>query len=282
MSETSIPFPALTPAQRLHIEIYGYVIIENVLTSSQVELLKDTIYGIEDDFCRTGELPGPNCFNTGTSQTFFRMDNLPHLAPCFFDYLTHPFIVGIAEEIIGGPARLSQSDAHIRRPVENQEDQYGFHRGINPAYHHYDQGLYHFSFVKALTNLTDLGSDDGGTTVIAGTHKVPTDVSQDAIVVAAMADRSMIHQVEAPAGSTLLFYESLIHAAGIIRSNHDRLLILGGYVPNMFQSWNRYDPDPDFVQTLSDQHRRLLTGEQKFQWSRKHRDLAAPAETCRA
>ena len=282
MSETSIPFPALTPAQRLHIEIYGYVIIENVLTSSQVELLKDTIYGIEDDFRRTGELPGPNCFNTGTSQTFFRMDNLSHLAPCFFDYLTHPFIVGIAEEIIGGPARLSQSDAHIRRPVENQEDQYGFHRGINPAYHHYDQGLYHFSFVKALTNLTDLGSDDGGTTVIAGTHKVPTDVSQDAIVVAAMADRSMIHQVEAPAGSTLLFYESLIHAAGIIRSNHDRLLILGGYVPNMFQSWNRYDPDPDFVQTLSDQHRRLLTGEQKFQWSRKHRDLAAPAETCRA
>ena len=282
MSETSIPFPALTPAQRLHIEIYGYVIIENVLTSSQVELLKDTIYGIEDDFRRTGELPGPNCFNTGTSQTFFRMDNLPHLAPCFFDYLTHPFIVGIADEIIGGPARLSQSDAHIRRPVENQEDQYGFHRGINPAYHHYDQGLYHFSFVKALTNLTDLGSDDGGTTVIAGTHKVPTDVSQDAIVAAAMADRSMIHQVEAPAGSTLLFYESLIHAAGIIRSNHDRLLILGGYVPNMFQSWNRYDPDPDFVQTLSDQHRRLLTGEQKFQWSRKHRDLAAPAETCRA
>ena len=141
MSETSIPFPALTPAQRLHIEIYGYVIIENVLTSSQVELLKDTIYGIEDDFRRTGELPGPNCFNAGTSQTFFRMDNLPHLAPCFFDYLTHPFIVGIAEEIIGGPARLSQSDAHIRRPVENQEDQYGFHRGINPAYHHYDQGL---------------------------------------------------------------------------------------------------------------------------------------------
>ena len=83
MSETAIPFPALTPAQRLHIEIYGYVIIENVLTSSQVDLLKDTIYAIEEDFRRTGELPGPNCFNTGTSQTFFRIDNLPHLAPCF-------------------------------------------------------------------------------------------------------------------------------------------------------------------------------------------------------
>ncbi len=281
MSDTATltPFPALSPAQRLHIEIYGYVIIENVLTQSEVDVVKDTLYDIEADFRRTGELPGPNCFNTSTSETFFRIDNLPHLAPCFFDYITHPFIVGMAEEIIGGPARLSQSDAHIRRPVENKEDHFGFHRGINPAYSHYEQGLYHFSFVKALTNLTDLGPDDGGTTVIAGTHKVPTDVPQEAIVAAAMDDRSMIHQVEAPAGSTLLFYESLLHASGIIKSNRDRLLVLGGYVPSMFQAWNRYDPDPDFAKALSDQHRALITGEQKFQWTRKLRDLAMPAQS---
>ena len=281
MSDTATltPFPALSPAQRLHIEIYGYVIIENVLTQSEVDVVKDTLYDIEADFRRTGELPGPNCFNTSTSETFFRIDNLPHLAPCFFDYITHPFIVGMAEEIIGGPARLSQSDAHIRRPVENKEDHFGFHRGINPAYSHYEQGLYHFSFVKALTNLTDLGPDDGGTTVIAGTHKVPTDVPQEAIVAAAMDDRSMIHQVEAPAGSTLLFYESLLHASGIIKSNRDRLLVLGGYVPSMFQAWNRYDPDPDFAKALSNQHRALITGEQKFQWTRKLRDLAMPAQS---
>jgi hypothetical protein len=274
-----IPFPALTPAQRLHIEIYGYVIIENVLSASEVNALKDTLYGIEDDFRRTGELPGPNCFNTSTTENFFRIDNLPHLAPCFFDYLTKPFIVGMAEEIIGGRARLQQSDAHIRRPVPDEDRRYGFHRGINPAYEHYDKGLYHFSFIKALTNLTDLGPDDGGTTVIAGTHKVPTDIPQEAIVAAAMEDPSMIHQVEAPAGSTLLFYESLVHAAGIIKSDKDRLLILGGYMPTMFQPWMGYEPDPDFAATLSDEHRALLTGEQKFNWPRKHRDLGAPAET---
>ena len=274
-----IPFPALTPAQRLHIEIYGYVIIENVLSASEVNALKDTLYGIEDDFRRTGELPGPNCFNTSTTENFFRIDNLPHLAPCFFDYLTKPFIVGMAEEIIGGRARLQQSDAHIRRPVPDEDRRYGFHRGINPAYEHYDKGLYHFSFIKALTNLTYLGPDDGGTTVIAGTHKVPTDIPQEAIVAAAMEDPSMIHQVEAPAGSTLLFYESLVHAAGIIKSDKDRLLILGGYMPTMFQPWMGYEPDPDFAATLSDEHRALLTGEQKFNWPRKHRDLGAPAET---
>ncbi len=274
------PFPALTPAQRLHIEIYGYTIIENVLSPDEVEAITDTLYGMEDDFRRTGELPGPHCFNTSTTQNFFRIDNLPHLAPCFFDYITHPHIVGMAEEIIGGPARLQQSDAHIRRPLpEDAERRYGFHRGINPAYNHYEKGLYHFSFIKALTNLTDLGPDDGGTTVIAGTHKVPTDIPQDDIINAALADASMIHQVEAPAGSTLLFYESLIHAAGIIKSDKDRLLILGGYMPTMFQAWMGYDPDPDFVTTLSDEHRALITGEQKFHWPRHPRDLGTPVET---
>jgi len=261
VAENSKPFPALTPAQRLHIEIYGYVIIENLLTPSEVNTLNDTIYEIEADFRRDGSMPGPNCWNTSTKEHFFRIDNLPHLKPCFFDYITHPRIVGMAEEIIGGPARLQQSDAHIRRPIPDEDRKYGFHRGINPAYSHTEKGLYHFSFVKALTNLTDLGPDDGGTTVVAGTHKIGTDVDRDSIVAAALEDPSMIHQVEAPAGSTLLFYESLVHAAGIIRSDKDRLLILGGYMPTMFQAWNGYDPDPEFAKTVSDEHRELLTGE---------------------
>ncbi len=233
---------------------------------------------IDDDFSRTNELPSPYSWNISTTEEFFRVDNLPHLAPCFFDYISHPFILGMAEEIIGGRARLEQSDAHIRRPVEDKNRPLGFHRTINSAYNHNDNGLYHYSFVKALTNLTDLGPDDGGTTVIPGTHKIPIDVPDEVIINAALEDPSFIQQVEAPAGSTLLFFESLIHSAGNIKSDQDRLLILGGYAPTMFQTWKGYDPDPDFVKTLSDQHRALLTGEDKYSWKRKARDLATPAE----
>ena len=272
------PFPALTPAQRLHIEIYGYVIIENFLSQEEVNGLKDALYGMEDDFRRTGELPGPSCFHTSTREDFFRIDNLPHLDPRFFDYVTNPFIVGMAEEIVGGPVRLQQSDAHIRRPLAEDERRYGFHRGINPAYSHYEKGLYHFSFIKALTNLTDLGPDDGGTTVIAGTHKLPQDIPQEEIVAAALEDPSMIHQVIAPAGSTLLFYESLIHAAGIIRSDRDRLLILGGYMPTMFQAWNGQEPSAEFVEQTPNHLKPLISGSHKWRWQQRRRTLATPAE----
>ena len=277
------PFPALTPSQRLHLEVNGFVLLPEVLDRPRIDALLEATYGIEEHFRRTGELPGPSCFNTSTTEAFFRIDNLPHLHPAYFDYLTDPYIVGMAEEIVGGPVRLEQSDAHIRRPAEDgpgangQPKRYGFHRGINPAYSHTANGLYHFSFIKALTNLTDLGPGDGGTTVIPGTHKIPTDVAQEDIVAAAMDDPSLIYSVEAPAGSTLLFYESLVHAAGIIDTGRDRVLILGGYTPTMFQSWNGYDHDPDFVETLSDEHRALLTGNAKFHWPRQSRTLGQPA-----
>ena len=284
MSQNSTSCPVLSRSQRLHLEVYGYVILKKLISKNEVEAIKSTLYEMEANFERTGELPGPNCFNTSTTKDFYRIDNLPHLAPAFFDYVTHSSIVGMAEEIVGGPVRLQQSDAHIRRPIsKSREDEpfsgYRFHRGINPAYHHYEKGLYHFSFIKALTNLTDLGPEDGGTTVIAGTHKIPQDVPQEDIVKAALDDPKMIHQVEAPAGSTLLFYESLIHAAGIIRSDKDRLLILGGYMPTMFQAWSGYDPDMNFIKGLSQKNRELLTGANKFDWPRRSRDLGIISNT---
>ena len=156
------PFPALTPAQRLHIEIYGYVIIENVLSEEEVNGLKDALYGIEDDFRRTGELPGPNCFHTSTREDFFRIDNLPHLDPRFFDYVTNPFILGMAEEIVGGPVRLQQSDAHIRRPLAEDERRYGFHRGINPAYSHYEQGALSLLLYQGTDEFDGLGAGRWG------------------------------------------------------------------------------------------------------------------------
>ena len=183
MSETNgkIPFPALTPSQRLYLEINGYVVIENALAPDEVQALLDTTYAIEERYHKTGKLPGPNC----------------HLS---------------------------------------------------------------------------------GTTVVSGTHKVPTDVAQEDIIKAAMADPRLIHQVEAPAGSTLLFYEALLHSSGIIKSDRDRVLIIGGYTPTMFQTWNGYEPDLDFAGELSEEHRALLTGEIKYGWQRKVRDLGTPAE----
>jgi len=277
-TEFARPFPALTPSQRLHLDIYGYVVIENAIDDDLTARLLAKAFELEDDFRRTGKIIHPSCFMTGESREFFRVDNLPHVDPCFLEYVADPYLVALAEEAVGAEVRLEQSDIHIRRPLpDGHEGRYGFHRGAGTRLCYQQGGLFNCQFVKTLTNLTDLGPDDGGTTVIAGTHKM-TDVSHDALISAVAEDPSLIHHVVAPAGSTLLFFEALMHSAGIIKTGKDRVLIIGGYTPTNFAPWVGYDPDPAFVAQLPEHLVPLITGSKRFQTGSRIRPLDAPAE----
>src|SRR5690606_30539710 len=123
----------------------------------------------------------------------------------FLEYACHPRVVGMAEEIMGCEARFSEFNAHINSRDPNPEPtpadgpRFGFHNGVDIPFgsHVGPNGLYHCNFVKCLTNLTDLGPDDGGTVVVAGSHKC---LDYAGAIQAAYEDRSLIHQVIAPAG----------------------------------------------------------------------------------
>src|SRR5438105_871340 len=39
--------PRLTPAQRLHFDVYGYVVLDNVLTPDEVAAMKDALYRLK-------------------------------------------------------------------------------------------------------------------------------------------------------------------------------------------------------------------------------------------
>jgi ectoine hydroxylase-related dioxygenase (phytanoyl-CoA dioxygenase family) len=125
-----------------------------------------------------------------------------------------------------------------------------------------------------LTNLTELGPDDGGTVVIAGSHKVKA--PQEQIIACAYENPSLIHQVIAPAGSTLLFGEALVHATGQIRSDRERVIIIAGYTPPMFQAWNGQEPSADFLASVPDVFKPLISGSDKWRWQPRFRSLDMP------
>lgn len=202
-------------------------------------------------------LPHPASHMQGRTREFFRVDNLPHLCKEFFDFCTHPRIRGFGEEACGGRVRIGQSDAHIHRgkrdfstrPADVQEriareGGYGFHGGYGgqfaPQIHTTgSNGLTHCAFMKCLTNLTDLDCpEDGGTSVIAGSHKVHNTVDRQAMVKAALEDPNhhLVHNVVAPRGSTLVFFESLLHSGGsnMTYNGKERVLILASFLPTMY------------------------------------------------
>ena len=278
------PFPALTPAQRYHFEINGYVVVPGVLSRKECRTILDAMQRTK----RTLRAR-PAGYEPRPSEPQFIID-LPHHVfmgsireadPVFAAYAAHPRLVGMAEEVIGGEARIVELNAHInsRNPKEkfSKAPKFSFHLGIDVPYGtHVKAGLFHCSFVKTLTNLTDMGPDDGGTVVVAGSHKL--DIPEAEAIACAYADRSLIHQVIAPAGSTLLFAETLIHATGQIRSDRERAIIVCGYGTRMFPFWDGGDTTPEFKAKIPPHLQTLFLG--KAHWTRapRYRTLADPVD----
>ena len=262
-------FPALTPAQRYHLEVNGYVVVEGLLDQDEIGRYHEALQRLKDEFFAKDDPWNANIRNStifGRLQAWagpkVQFDNYLETDPLFLDYVAHPRIVGVAQEVIGNQVRLSETQAIINSRNPNADSDSGrsgrqWHH-IRPGYWSYtENGLFHCSIVKALTNLTDLGPDDGGTTVIAGSHKL--DCAEEDIVAASREDPSLVHQVIAPAGSTLFFCETLLHSSGAIRSDRERVVIIAGYQPANVKSQG-VRGEQKFLDTVPEALRTLIGG----------------------
>ncbi|MEE2833230.1 MAG: hypothetical protein VYD18_12805, partial [Candidatus Latescibacterota bacterium] len=108
------PFPALTPAQRYHLDVFGYVVVENTLSTDEVGTLLEAMQQLQADL----EAAGEGAFVRGCrfSAHHPHHSHLAHILeahPAIYDYLTHPRLVGLVEELVGGTVRLEESEAVI-------------------------------------------------------------------------------------------------------------------------------------------------------------------------
>ena len=58
---------SLTSAERIHLDIYGYVVLERVLSKAEVDLLVETIFQFELDFHKDKAPPKSHMFFTSTT-----------------------------------------------------------------------------------------------------------------------------------------------------------------------------------------------------------------------
>jgi ectoine hydroxylase-related dioxygenase (phytanoyl-CoA dioxygenase family) len=285
------PFPALTSAQRFAFETYGYVIVPGVLSSERCDRIAEALRRLKADLRRIN--PGSSVVNP-LGAAFMETNHPWHTFMAnFYDYddellsyCCDPRLVGMAEEVMGCEARITEFNGHINSRTPDTDTSktptYGFHTGADvPGCSHIGpNGLYHCNFVKTLTTLVPLGPEDGGTVVVAGSHKF-NDVKS--AIAAAYEDRRLIHQFIAPKGSVLLFAETLIHATGRITSDIERSIIITGYGPRMYPRWDGSDVRPDgyapgFAARVPEALKTLFFG--KHHWLRGHRyrNLADPVD----
>ena len=264
----------LTPAQRLHFDIYGYLLLENVFSPGEVARMKDALHRMKAD----PDLESKRIYARWHGEHHLRLGNLVEYDPALLEYAAHPRLVPLVEEVVGGKVRLEEREAIINRrnPGAEIEELHrrrynptGFHRGTKHGWGTYiEESKFHCIFVKTLTYLTDVGPDDGGTCVIPGSHRLTW--PREKMIEAALSDDKLIYQVEAAAGSVLLFPESLIHSSTAIRSDKERTILIAGYTPPMLREWPGNEVSPGFIETLPEDIRPLISGSASWGWERQY------------
>ena len=146
------PFPALTPAQRYHLDTLGYVVVHNTLSPDEVKAIRMALYQLRSELSELQDptMAGPRvrgaAFLKHLAHHHF-MGNIIEADPSVTAYATHPRLVSMAEELIGGEARIVESNAHINScnpEADLRLPQYSFHRGTDiPFGTHTQNGLFH-------------------------------------------------------------------------------------------------------------------------------------------
>lgn len=265
---------SLSLAQRFHFDVYGYVLLENVLTEDEVYRMKQALYRMKSD----PDLQSKRVYVRKKGEHHVLFGHLVEYDPALLEYAVHPKLTPLVEEVVGGTVRLEESEAIINRrdpnadPAELYKRRYnplGFHTGTRHGWGtYYEQNKFHCLFVKTLAYLTEVGPDDGGTTVIPGSHRMSW--PQKEMIEAAMSDDRLIHQIEAKAGSVLLFPESLIHSSTAIRSDRERVIIVSGYTPTMLREWPGNEISPKFIESLPEDIKPIISGSDSWHWRRNY------------
>jgi ectoine hydroxylase-related dioxygenase (phytanoyl-CoA dioxygenase family) len=265
----------LTSAQRFHFDVYGYVVLESILPADEVVAMKDALYRMRADADRAAK----GIYLNHETAHSIHMGNLVAYDPALTRYAVHPKLLPFVEEIVGGAVRLEETEAIIngRDPASDRAAlrardvaPLGFHTGTRHGWGtYYEQNRFHCLFVKTLAYLTDVGPGDGGTAVIPGSHKMSW--PQAEMIAAALDDPArLVRQVQAPAGSVLLFAESLIHSTTAIWSDNERVICVSGYTPTMLREWPGNELTPEFLASQPEEDRRILSGSDSWHWRRNY------------
>ena len=128
------PFPALTPAQRYHLDVFGYVVVPGTLAAEETGRLLAAMQRLKADLVAAGEGAVVRGCRLGVNRPHHRhFAHILEADPAIYDYLTHPRLVGMAEELVGGEVRLEESEAVINEPDPGDPPGPGIATASTPA-----------------------------------------------------------------------------------------------------------------------------------------------------
>ena len=216
------------------IEIYGFTILERVLTEEESVEMREALIRCEREF-------GEDHVHRGSAR---HVSNLPVLDNVFHKIIDHSRTLPILEHFLGDTMILGSLNARIVRPGDGYQE---LHGDIPQAMLNMDSPV----MMNTVWMLDEFTSEIGATRCVPGTHKSGKALPPEEL--------ELKHVVEAiaPIGSVLVFNGQTWHGGGRNVGTKNRHALFGHYRKAMciFQ----LDPHDDFPEEWFDQ----LTERQK-------------------
>ncbi len=242
--------------ERYFFDLNGYLVIDGVLTGEEIAGCNEAI---DHEFGRVLERPEEESLAGGSKAlkgTQGRGDlgemltwPKPWCQP-FRDLLVHPRIVPPLQELLGEGFRLDHVYGIIMREGAEGHKLHGGATSDNlTSFFQFHNGKMRCGLTVVSWLLTDCGPGDGGFACVPGSHKSSYPMPEDVALLE--TDLGIVTQVEAKAGSAIIFTEALAHGTLPWTADHPRRSILYKYSPGPM-SWAP-EHIPDGVQDVLDE-----------------------------
>ena len=221
----------------LEMDFFGFTLIENVLNKNKLKLIKKA-------FIKYSKEIGDEQKFLGTAR---HVSNLTTLDEIFLELIDNDLIMPILEDILGSDLILGSLNGRILRPEDGFQE---LHSDINQNLFNYDSPV----MCNTIWMIDDFSKSNGSTRIVPGSHKSGLSGPPKDFKV------KHIHQVNAKAGSVLIFNGQCWHGGGNNTTCQNRHAIFGHYRKNglLFQ----VDPHDNFpkelFKKLTDRQKNLL------------------------
>ena len=222
-------------------DLNGYLVVENILSPEDLRACNEAIDQYPDGLVQKESLSHGATALKGTElrgdlEGMLTWPN-PWCQP-FRDLLSHPIILPYLTELLREGFRLDHVYGITMR--KGAEGLILHHDGTSDdltSFYQFHNGRMRSGLTVVSWMLTDVGPKDGGLMCIPGSHKSNYSVPDDV----ASLDRNIgvVQQVEAKAGSAVIFTEALAHGTLPWNAEHDRRSILYKYSPAQL-SWAQH------------------------------------------
>jgi ectoine hydroxylase-related dioxygenase (phytanoyl-CoA dioxygenase family) len=211
----------------------GYAVVEGVLEGERLKRGEQGLYDVQHAI---HEELGPYRLTQAGELGVLRI--MARFDPWFLTLLETPEMLAVVDATVSDTAILHLQNGFILPPTtESQGDGSTFQQTFHRDFPRYLEG--YVASVNTLLTFDEFTAENGGTLVVPGSHQRPEAPDPAYMSEAAVA-------LECAAGSMVLFDSTIWHAAGVNRSDRDRLAINHQFT----RSWIKQQID--YVRALGD------------------------------